>query len=452
MKKDFMLNSDLSKDIYKKISDSPIYDYHCHLSPKEIYEDKQFDNIGQIWLEADHYKWRLMRAYGIEEEYITGKASWYDKFISYVKSIETAGGNPLYIWSHMELELFFNEKSVLSLKNADKIWENANNYIKEKQLSPRKLIKQSKVKFIATTDDVIDNLEYHKKLKEDKSFDVKVTPSFRVDNVLLLNKENYKQYIKSLSEVSNVSINDIATLQLALIKRLDYFKSLDCKFSDVGIPFFPKEKGNIQKAENAFKKALNGQKVSEEEINSFVWYMYIFLAKEYKKRDIVMQMHLAVQRNVNTYLFENVGVDCGGDCIGDIINGKNINSLLDEMSKNDGLPKTILYTLNPTMNEQLCSIAGSFSDVRVGTAWWFNDNKTGITQMIETIAQIGHIGTFLGMLTDSRSFLSYARHDYFRRILCNIIAKWIENGEYMGNAKDLAKDICYKNIKNLIER
>lgn len=451
MKKDFLLNSNNAKDIYNKIKDYPIYDYHCHLSAKEIWEDKPFDNIGQMWLESDHYKWRLMRAFGIAEEFITGSASWYDKFLAYVKSVQTAGGNPLYSWSHMELDLYFNENNVLCEENADIIWQSANRYIKEKNLSPRKIIEKSNVKFIGTTDDIIDNLEYHKKLKQDKSFEVEISPSFRTDNVLLLNKADYKEYIDILSDVSKVDIVDIKSLQKAIVNRLDVFKQVGCKFSDVGIQYFPNREDSFLIAENAFKKALERKPISEEETSAFIWHMYLFLAKEYKKRDIIMQLHLAVKRNVNTKLFTSIGVDCGGDCIGDIIDGSKIIKLLDAMNENDGLPKTIVYTLNPVMNEQLCAIAGSFNNVRVGTAWWFNDNKSGIENTIQTIAQIGHIGTFLGMLTDSRSFLSYARHDYFRRILCNIIAKWQESGEYLGDASSLAKAICFENIKNFMK-
>lgn len=451
MRQEYMLSSMAAKEIYNAVKDDPIYDYHCHLSPKEIWENQPFDNIGQLWLGGDHYKWRLMRAAGIPENYITGDASWHDKFLAYAKAISTAAGNPLYHWTEMELKLYFSIDTPLNPETAEAIWQQANEVIAKEQLSPRKMIAKSNVAFLATTDDVADSLEYHEKIKQDSTMQTKVTPSFRTDNVCLLNREGYAAYIEKLSQVSGVKIENLTTLKQALCKRLDVFVEAGCRFSDIGIPFFPEEKGDEEAAELAFQQALAGKEVAWDTYSAFLWEMYLFFGKEYKKRGMVMQLHLAVQRNVNTPLFLLKGADCGGDCIGDAISGRTIAILLNAIHQDGGLPQTILYTLNPTMTSQLCAVAGSFPNVRLGAAWWFQDHKRGIIDVLETVAEVHHIGSFLGMLTDSRSFLSYARHDYFRRILCDLLGKWQESGEFSGDTKALAKAICYQNIKQLIE-
>ncbi len=446
------LNSNTAIELYNQTKNLPIIDYHCHLSPEEIYEDKQFDNIAQMWLDADHYKWRLMRAFGIDEEYITGSKTHYEKFIKFASCIGMAAGNPLYHWTKMELSMYFDIDIPLNEKNADLIWNKANEVIKAKELSPRKLIELSNVEYIATTDDIVDTLEYHKLIAEDKTFKTKVTPSFRTDKLLLIHNDNYKDYIDGLSKASGVNVNDIDSLQTALINRLDYFCSIGCKFSDVGIEFFPQIIGTKSQADSVFKKAISGEDISDNEYNEFLFYMYVFLAGEYKKRNMVMQLHLAVKRNLNDDMFNKLGCDCGGDCIGDAVPYKSIITLLNEMNNNSGLPQTIIYTLNPVMYHGIATIAGGFKNVKLGAAWWFNDHKAGIEQQVNICAQSLHIATFLGMLTDSRSFLSYARHDYFRRILCNMVSEWIDKNEFENdeNAVDLVKYISYENIKKVI--
>ncbi len=452
MQEDYLLSSVTAKALYHSVKTCPIYDYHCHLSPKEIWEDAPFDNIGQLWLGADHYKWRLMRAAGIPEELITGKADWHEKFLAYAKAISTAAGNPLYHWTEMELHTYFSIDMPLNPETAEAIWTEANRIIEEQQLSPRKMIARSNVAFLATTDDVADSLEYHEKIKQDGTMETVVTPSFRTDNICLLNRAGYGEYIAKLSQASNVKIENLTGLKRALCRRLDVFEAAGCCFSDIGIPFFPDGPGTADEAEQAFQDALAGKEVTWELYSAFLWQMYLFLGKEYQKRGMVMQLHLAVQRNINTPLFLTKGADCGGDCIGDVIPGKKIGALLNAIHQNSGLPQTILYTLNAAMTGQLCAIAGSFPNVRVGAAWWFQDHKRGIVDVLETVAEVHHIGSFLGMLTDSRSFLSYARHDYFRRILCDLLGKWQESGEFSGDTKALAEAICYHNIKQLIER
>lgn len=451
MTDNYLLKTAEAREIYSKIKNLPIIDYHCHLSPKEIFEDKPFSNIGEMWLGGDHYKWRLMRTAGIDERYITGDTDWREKFIKYAAALELAAGNPLYHWSHMELSMFFGIDKPLKSDNAAEIYDEANAFIAENRLSPRKLIEQSKVESLCTTDDIIDTLEFHKKIKEDKSFKTRVLPSFRTDNLLLVRRAGYLDYIKKLAEVSGTEITDLESLKAAVIKRLDFFCLNGCRFTDVGIPYFPDRIADEPSADDIFKKALAGAEISDAEYSGFIGNMYLFLAAEYKKRNLVMQMHLAVYRNANSNLFAALGADCGVDCVGDEISGTALIHMLDAINKTGGMPQTIIYTLNPSNAAQIASVAGAFPNVKCGAAWWFCDHKRGIEDEIKVIAENGCLGEFYGMLTDSRSFLSYARHDYFRRILCNLIGEWVESGEYDGgSAERLAAKICYENIKEAL--
>ncbi|MGN0173474.1 MAG: glucuronate isomerase [Acutalibacteraceae bacterium] len=448
MKTNCFLNNKTAVSLYKNSKELPIVDYHCHLSPKEIYEDKKFSNIGEIWLSADHYKWRLMRTAGIDEEYITGNTSFKDKFINYCAAIEYAAGNPLYHWSHMELKEFFDIDLPINQANAEKIWNQTNDYIEKTQMSPRKLIEKSNVEIICTTDDIIDNLEWHKKIAEDKTFKTKVLPTFRVDNLLLVYREDYCDYIEKLSKISDIKITDLKTLKNAVEKRLKFFVEMGCRLSDIGIPFFPNRISNEIEADNTFKKILSGEKISEEEYIGFLGNIYVFLGEIYKANNIISQWHLAVTRNCNSVLSEKLGADGGVDCVGNNVNGNDLILILDAINKKSGLPKTIIYSLNESNIAQIASIAGAFPNVRCGAAWWFCDHKRGIEDEIKVIAENGQLGSFYGMLTDSRSFLSYARHSFFRQILCNIIGEWVENGEYdKQSAEKLVSKISYENIK-----
>lgn len=449
----YLLSSKTAKELYKKAKEYPIIDYHCHLSPKEIYLDEPFDNIGSMWLGGDHYKWRIMREAGIDEKYITGDASFHDKFIKYAEAVSLSAGNPVYHWTAMELEKYFDITEPLDPDSAERIWEKANKKIKETGMSPRMLIKSSGVKYIATTDDPIDSLEYHRLLKEDKSFGVTVAPSFRTDKALLIGAKGYKEYIGALSEASGIKITGIDSFCDALTNRLDFFKENGCKFTDVGIAYFPDREPDKAAAERAFSCAIKGEPFKESDYISFLAYLYLFLGKEYKKRGLVMQLHLAVHRNASSALFESCGADCGGDCIGDPISGKDIIRVLDGIDRDGGLPLTVLYTLNPSMAPMLASAANSFRNVLMGAAWWFCDHKRGIEEQLRVICEAGSIAPFLGMLTDSRSFLSYARHDYFRRILCSVIASFIDDGEFDPKAADtLIKRICFENVERVISK
>ncbi|MBQ9783869.1 MAG: glucuronate isomerase [Clostridia bacterium] len=452
MRDNYLLRSPLAVSLYERAKDLPIYDYHCHLNPKEIWEDRPFDNIGEIWLGGDHYKWRMMRGAGIPEEQITGSASYHDKFVAYASALPGAVGNPLALWSQVELETCFGIDLTLNAQNAEEIWTRANAYIQKTQMSPRKLIKQFGVAFIGTTDDPCDSLEYHRLLAEDKSFDVAVTPSFRTDNLLCATRAGYTDYIAKLSAASGVAITSLSTLLEAVEKRITFFKAHGCVFTDVGITDFPNRIADSEEADQTFRRVLAGGAVDHDAYMGFLGRMFLELGKLYRKHRLVMQLHLAAYRNPNSGLFATLGADCGCDCIGRAVDGADLIRVLDAIDREGGLPETILYCLNPAMNDQLASIAGSFRGVKLGAAWWFNDHRFGIVQVLNSLCSIGYLGAFYGMLTDSRSFLSYPRHDFFRRLLCSFVADLYENGEVPDAAAlpEVVENICYTNIMNRI--
>ena len=452
MKERLLLNSDLAKELYLSVKDLPIYDYHCHLSPMEIYLDKEFENIAQIWLGGDHYKWRLMRNAGIDEKYITGESGWKEKFIAYASVIPLAVGNPLAVWSQAELKLCFEIDLPLCAENAEEIYNRANEYIKKTHMSPRKLMEKFNVHFVGTTDDVCDSLEYHELISKDESFNITVSPSFRTDNLMTINRDGYLEYVKKLSTLTDMEINSYSNLIIAAEKRILYFKERGCIFTDVGIADFPDRIASVEEANAIFADVLAGNKADRASYLGFLGRIFTDLAILYRKHGLVMQLHLGAYRNPNSNLFASIGADCGCDCIGSAICGKDLIRILDEVDKCCKLPETILYTLNPSANDELASIAGSFRNVKLGAAWWFNDHKTGIVKVLEAISAIGYLGAFYGMLTDSRSFLSYTRHDYFRRILCSYIADLYESGEVIdeNTLYLLAKRVSCENIERLI--
>lgn len=451
MRNNYLLSGETAVEIYDGIKDLPILDYHCHLSPKEILEDKVFDNIGEMWLGGDHYKWRLMRQAGVDEEFITGSAPWREKFRKYAETVSMSGGNPLLSWSMMELSMYFGIDIPISLESADEIYDTASRYISANQLSPRKLIGKANVQYIATTDDPADSLDYHRRIREDKSFKTAVVPAFRPDNMLNIHLPSFPAYIQRFGERMGISINNLNDLRLAIRLCLDEFCALGCTFSDVGIVRFPSKVFTRDDASVVFYKALSGGIPTEEETDVYLGYMFNFLAGEYSKRDMTMQLHLAAMRDINLILLESCGRDVGGDCVGDIVDGSRITRFLDTVNSKGKLPKTIIYTLNPQMNAQLAAICGTFKNVIPGAAWWYCDHKRGIADLMETMAEEGYFGSFMGMLTDSRSFLSYARHDYFRRILASLIAKWVEEDDFsMNSAQKLAYKIAYGNAMEAV--
>lgn len=452
MKDAYLLESPLAQELYAAARTYPIYDYHCHLNPKEIWEDREFDNIGEIWLGGDHYKWRLMRNAGIEEERITGSASYHDKFLAYASVLPLAVGNPLSVWSHMELEQCFGISRPLNPQTAEGIWEEANAVIRACRLSPRKLMTQFGVRYVGTTDDPCDDLAYHRLLASDPSFSIRVAPSFRTDNLLTATRPGYADYLAKLGNAAGVCVDSLASLLTAVEKRILFFREAGCLFTDVGISVFPNRIATVSEADQTLRLALAGKPLTEDAYHGFLGRMFLELGKLYRKYDLVMQWHLGAVRNPNRAMFAALGADCGCDCIGQTVSGDDLIRLLDAIESEGGLPDTVLYTLNPAMNDQLLSLAGSFRRVRVGAAWWFNDHRAGIVRMLDSLSSIGCLGGSWGMLTDSRSFLSYPRHDYFRRILCSYVAELWERGEVADKdaLPGLIEAVCCQNIAERI--
>ncbi|ADD01508.1 Glucuronate isomerase [Thermoanaerobacter italicus Ab9] len=460
MDENFLLTNDIAVTLYHQYArNMPIYDFHCHLSPKEIYENKRFKNITEIWLYGDHYKWRLMRANGIEEKYITGNADDYDKFMAYAKTIPMAIGNPVYHWTHLELQRYFGIYDLLNEKTAKSIWEKANEVINKDDFNVRNIIKKSNVKIIITTDDPTDSLEYHIKLKEQNEFDVKVLPAFRPDKGLGIEKEDFIPWLKKLEEVTGKEINNYEDFLQALEKRIEFFHTVGCRISDHALDYVFYQKASKQEVEKIFKKALIRQHLTKEEIDSFKTYTLIFLGKKYAELKWVMQLHIGAMRNNNTKMYKILGPDTGYDSISDFKIAYPLARLLDSLDVEDSLPKTILYTLNPAANYVIATIIGNFQGGKIagkmqfGAAWWFNDNKDGMIEQMKALANTGLLSRFVGMVTDSRSFLSYARHEYFRRILCNLLGEWVENGEVPNDIELLGKivqGVSFNNVKEYI--
>ena len=459
--KDFLLSSETAQKLYFDFAKrQPIIDYHCHVSPKEIYEDKRFENLYQVWLSGDHYKWRMMRSNGVDERYITGDAPEKEKFKKFAEALPKAIGNPMYHWCHLELKTYFGYEGVLNAETADEVWELAKHKLAEKHMSVRGIIKQSNVCFIGTTDDPIDNLEWHKKIQEDTTFDVVVAPTFRPDKALNIEKEGWVEYLDKLAEVTGVRICSVSSLKEALLNRIKYFNSCGCKASDHGMDYLVYRKASEEELERSMKKSILGEVLSTEEAEAFKTELLLFCAKEYAKRGWVMQLHYNCLRNPNSKMFQLLGPDTGFDCIGPHESCRALSSILDVLYREAMLPKTIIYSLDPTDNSFIDSLIGAFQGtecagkIQHGSAWWFNDNKTGMQEQLTSLANLSLLGNFVGMLTDSRSFLSYTRHEYFRRILCEFIGSLVENGEYPNDEKALkaiVEGICYKNAKKYFE-
>ena len=455
MGKDFLLDNDVAKHLYHDYAAKmPIVDYHCHLSPQEIYEDIKFDNITQVWLGGDHYKWRRMRSNGVEEKYITGDASDREKFQKWAETLEMAIGNPLYHWSHLELQRYFGYNGWLNGESAEEVWNIANAKLAQPEMSARGLIKQSNVKVVCTTDDPVDSLEWHKKIREDDSFDVQVLPAWRPDKAMNIEKPDYLEYIAKLGKAADIEIKCINCLKNAISKRIDYFHENGCSVSDHGLDFVMYYPADKKEVNAIFKKRLTGEEITTEEALKFKTYLLLFMAEKYREKGWVMQMHFGVRRDLNKKIFAALGPDAGIDSINDNVPVGQMAQFLNALAEKDKLPKTILYSLNPNDNAAIGTIMGAFQDsscvgkIQHGSAWWFNDNKTGMTEQMTSLANIGLLGNFIGMLTDSRSFLSYTRHEYFRRIMCNLIGTWVENGEYPNDDKVLKKiveGISYNN-------
>ena len=456
MDKDFLLETETARKLFHDYAEgTPIMDYHCHVSPREIAEDRRFENITQVWLGGDHYKWRLMRSFGVEEKYITGDASDYEKFCKWAECLGRAIGNPLFHWSHLELQRYFGYHGVLNRKSADEVWNLCNEKLAQPSMSVRNLIKQSNVTLICTTDDPVDTLEWHKKIAEDKSFDVKVLPAWRPDRAMDIEKSDYLSYLDELAAAAGMGeINSFAALKEALLRRMDFFASMGCRVSDHGLEYVMYAPAGDDEIEAIFLKRLNRMKPTHEEGMKFRTAFMLFAGREYHKRDWAMQLHFGCRRDNNKPMYKKIGPDTGFDCINNDAPSWQLAEFLNALVTTDQLPRTVLYSLNPNDNHVIGSILGCFQDataiakIQQGSAWWFNDHKTGIQDQMTSLANMGILSGFVGMLTDSRSFLSYTRHEYFRRILCSLLGGWVENGEFPGDMdtlSEIVKDISYYN-------
>ncbi len=455
MDKDFLLETDTAKELFHNYAEVvPVLDYHCHINPQEIYEDRKFDNIAQVWLGGDHYKWRQMRSNGIDEYYITGDASDWEKFEKYAQTLDKAIGNPLYHWSHLELQRFFDYDGVLSSKTAKEVWDLCNEKLSHDDMSVRNLIKKANVTLICTTDGPIDDLKWHKLIKEDDSFDVQVLPAWRPDKAVNINKPDFMEYVGKLADAAQMEINTFEDLKKALANRMDFFAEKGCSVADHGLDYVMYVPASDDEIEAIFAKKRNGEELTNEEVVKFKTAIMLFLAKENKNRNWVMQLHYGCKRDNNTVMFDKLGPDTGYDCISNEAPGSQLADFLNAVNMDGGLPKTIIYSLNPGDDELIGTILGCFQNsdaigkIQQGSAWWFNDNKTGMQKQMTSLANLGLLGNFVGMLTDSRSFLSYPRHEYFRRIMCNLIGGWVENGEFpydMDLLAPIVKGISYNN-------
>lgn len=466
MDKDFLLETNTARHLYHDYAKKlPLIDYHCHISPKEIYENRRFNSLEEVWLggmspdgtlAGDHYKWRLMRSAGISEDYITGDKDGLSRIKKFAEALELSIGNPMYHWCNLELKKYFDIDEPFSSENCDKVFENANKKLQnDENMTVRGLIKQSNVAFIGTTDDPIDSLEWHKKIKEDKSIEFKVSPSFRPDKAINIRADGFKDYILKLAKsVNKENLSSADEVCEALSERLLFFKENGCKISDHGLDYVMFRPANADAVNKIFKKALKGKVLSLEEAEKYQTYILLHLGREYKRHSIVMQLHYSCLRNNNRRMYERLGVDSGFDMIAQNTCGGSLAELLSALDSTNSCPKAIIYSLNPADNAQIGTLIGCFQTdeipgkIQMGSAWWFNDTKQGMENQLSCLANLGVLGTFVGMLTDSRSFLSYTRHEYFRRILCNFIGNLVENGEYPNDEKALKKiveGICYYN-------
>jgi len=454
----FLLTTKTAQKLYHDFAQSmPIIDYHCHLPPDQIADDINFKNLTQVWLYGDHYKWRAMRTNGVDEKYITGNASDWEKFEKWAETVPYTLRNPLYQWTHLELQRYFDVHELLDGSTAKKIYESCSAKLQTKEYSVRNLIRKMNVKVICTTDDPIDDLHYHQKIKDD-GFEVKVFPAFRPDKAMAVDDaEGFNNYIQKLEKASNISISNFQNFLDALKQRHDYFASMGCSVSDHGLEQIYAEEYSDAEIRQIFDKIRGGKQLQQPEIEKFKSAMlYLFAIWDHEK-DWVQQYHLGALRNNNVRMLQQLGADTGWDSIGDFSQGKALATFLNRLDKDNRLAKTILYNLNPSDNELMATMVGNYNDgsvpgkIQFGSAWWFLDQKDGMIKQINALSNMGLLSRFVGMLTDSRSFLSYPRHEYFRRILCNLFGEEIENGELPDDIKWTGKviqDICFNNASS----
>ncbi|MWN31481.1 MULTISPECIES: glucuronate isomerase [unclassified Gilliamella] len=457
---DFLLDTEFSRQLYHNYAaEQPIFDYHCHLPPEQIAQDYQFKNLYDIWLKGDHYKWRAMRTNGVAEKFCTGTdVDDFEKFKAWAETVPHTIGNPLYHWTHLELRRPFGiDNILLSPSTAETIWNKCNAMLETKAFSARSIMKKMNVKMVGTTDDPIDDLVHHKTIAQDSSFDIKVLPSWRPDKAFNIDSEFFVTYLDKLSAAADMAISSFHVLCQALSKRMDHFEQHGCKVSDHALDTVVYEEASEKELDAILTKRLSGAVLSAKETAQFKTAVLIFLGSEYNKRGWVQQYHIGALRNNNSRMFNLMGADVGFDSINDSPIAQPLSRLLDAQAKQNALPKTILYCLNPSDNEILGTMIGNFQGegirgkMQFGSGWWFNDQKDGMIRQMTQLAQLGLLSRFVGMLTDSRSFLSYTRHEYFRRILCRMIGRWVEDGEAPRDIEllgQMVKNISFDNAKN----
>ncbi|MBQ4364134.1 MAG: glucuronate isomerase [Oscillospiraceae bacterium] len=455
--KNFLLDTPTAQALFHDhAKQMPIIDYHCHIDPKEIAQDRQFRNITEVWLGGDHYKWRLMRSAGVDEYYITGGASDREKFGKWAEVLSRAVGNPLYHWSHLELQRFFGYYGTLTPDTAQEVWELTEKKLASPEMSVRGLIKMSGVDVICTTDDPVDSLEWHRAIAEDKSFETKVYPAWRPDKAMNIEKPDFPQYIAKVSDASGITVNSFELLIKALSARMDFFDSMGCKVSDHGnnyVSYVPADRDVI---EAIFSRGMKGIELTPKEIAEYKTAFMLEMGRQYSARGWVMQLHYGAKRDNNVRMYDKLGPDTGFDSINNYGPAAELADFLNALEYDGQLPRTIIYSLDPHANQVIDTLIGCFqsseavSKIQHGSAWWFNDHKTGMTEQLTSLGNLGYLAGFVGMLTDSRSFLSYPRHEYFRRILCNYLGNLVENGEFpadMDTLGSIVRDISYNNAK-----
>ena len=460
---DFLLNTEYAKTLYHNYAKNmPIFDWHCHLEAEEIYKNEKIESITKAWLGGDHYKWRVMRAVGVDEELITGDADDFDKFKAYAATMPYLIGNPIYHWTHLELKNYFGIDYCLDQDTAEEIYKIANEKLATDDFRPRGLIKMSNVAAVCTTNDPIDDLNYHDLLEKDDSFETLVKPAFRPDKAIAIEKEDYADYIKKLSEVSEVDIKCFKTLKDALYKRMEFFKEKGCQASDQAFKYVPFEKASDEEIDKIINKKLTGTTLSTKEEDAYKTSLMIWLGKIYKDFDWAMELHLGVIRDNSTKLEEKLGHDVGGDATNDQYYAENLANLLNEIEKINALPRTIIFPLNEAEFYPVSTIAGSFNrgnaegvlTAQLGPSWWHLDHKEGMLEQMKVMSATSAFAKSIGMITDSRSFLSYPRHEYYRRLLCRFVGQIVADGEYPWDEKFLGQmieDICFNNAKNIIK-
>ena len=461
MNKDFLLETGTARTLYHEhAADMPIFDYHCHLIPEQIATDKRFTTITDAWLGGDHYKWRMMRACGFDEKLITGDADPYDKFLAWAETMENLIGNPLYHWTHLELQRYFGIYDVLCRKNARKIYDEANEQFKSNpELSVFGIMKKFKVYAVGTTDDPADDLGYHKIIKDEGKCPAKVIPSYRPDKALNIEKPDFAEYIAKLGKVAGVEIKGVSDVIKALLKRLEFFVEMGCKASDHALITCPHTFWDEKKVNAAFEKRMGGEALSAEEADAYRTFVLSALARAYHKSNVVFQCHFASIRDNNRTMYRLLGPDTGFDASHDVELAANVSAFFGALSETDEVPKTIFYSLNPKDYYSLATLMGCYQGgirgkMQLGSAWWFCDHRDGMEEQIKVLANVGSLPLFVGMLTDSRSFLSYSRHEYFRRILCNVIGDWVENGEFpadMDQLGEIVRNISFNNAQKYFE-